>query len=139
MTVTGRVREADATRRSGLRQRPRRGAPPLVVHQGRDIDKRLRRIDRQTTIALRLEIGDHHPHVSFEITHPETKSARRARACAVQSAQLIVDRRSKTSAHADLVSAVVALSPATRASEKFGVRFFDNSCTLCLTVSFSHP
>jgi hypothetical protein len=65
------------------------------VHEGHDIDKRLRRIDRQTAIALRLEIRDHHPHVSFEITHPETKSARCARACAVQSAPptSIADRK----------------------------------------------
>jgi hypothetical protein len=79
------------------------------------------------------------PRVNFEITHPESKSVRRARRCDAHVAASIVERRSKTFAHDDLESALIALSHATRAAEKFGVRFFDNSCTLCLTVSFSHP
>jgi hypothetical protein len=56
-----------------------------------------------------------------------------------QSARARDHRRSKRSTVAHRRAAIADLSRAPRAAEKFGVRFFDNSCTLCLTVSFSHP
>jgi hypothetical protein len=57
------------------------------------------------------------PRVNFEITHPESKSVRRARRCDAHVAASIVERRSKTFAHDDLESALIALSHATRAAE----------------------
>jgi hypothetical protein len=56
-----------------------------------------------------------------------------------QSARSRDHRRSKRSTLAHRRAAIADLSRAPRAAEKFGVRFFDNSCTLCLTVTFSHP